>query len=122
MPHAVSTGATAYFSFYWKKASYYFKAVVDSARDDLLRFSFPSVMFRSDKRSYQRKPLESASRARLAIRGHTFEGTLIDISRRGFLCELHLPAGSRHSSRKEKAFTTPWMTGSGWEAKARSGT
>ncbi len=118
---SLGPGATAYFSFYWKKASYYFKADVDSAGDDLLRFSFPSVMFRSDKRSYQRKPLESASRARLAIRGHTFEGTLIDISRRGFLCELHLPAGSQAFFQKGKSlhYTVDDRLGLGSEGQIR---
>ncbi|MGD0726090.1 MAG: PilZ domain-containing protein [Spirochaetia bacterium] len=95
-------GATVYFSFYWKRASYYFKAGAASASDELLIFPFPGVVYRSDKRSYQRKPLQNASRARLGILGHTFEGTLIDISRRGFLCELHLPAESQALFQKGK--------------------
>ena len=95
----VAPGMAAYLAFYWNKGSHYFKAELISARDGLLTFPLPSVVFRTDKRSYQRKPLYSA-RVDLMVPGeaagpHTFEGTLIDISRRGFLCELRVPAESR---------------------------
>ena len=99
----LSLGATAYFSFYWKKASYYFKTEVCSAQNEVLTFSFPGFMFRSEKRSYQRKPLPGASHAVLEMRGQTFEGTLIDVSRRGFLCELHLSAKSQALFRKGRS-------------------
>ncbi|MFI5367720.1 MAG: PilZ domain-containing protein [Spirochaetia bacterium] len=118
---ALTPGATAYFSFYWKKASYYFKAQVAAVSDELLVFPFPGTVFRSDKRSYERKPLQNASRARLGILGHTFEGTLIDISRRGFLCELHLPAESQALFRKGKNlhYTVDDRLGLGSEGQIR---
>ena len=118
---ALTPGAAVYFSFHWNKASYYFKAHVAAVSDGLLVFLFPSVVFRSDKRSYQRKPLQNASRARLGILGHTFEGTLIDISRRGFLCELHLPAESQALFQKGKNlhYTVDDRLGLGSEGQIR---
>lgn len=122
----LAPGATVYFSFYWKKASYYFKAHVAAVSDELLIFPFPGVVFRSDKRSYQRKPLQNASRARLRVLGeksqrHTFEGTLIDISRRGFLCELHLPTESQALFQKGKNlhYTVDDRLGLGSEGQIR---
>jgi ubiquinone/menaquinone biosynthesis C-methylase UbiE/dienelactone hydrolase len=90
---AVTPGQTAYFAFYWNRGSHYFKTTVASVRDDLLLFLIPPVVFRSDKRSYQRKLMQNDARVTLDVFGesserHRFEGSLIDISRRGFLCEL----------------------------------
>ena len=117
----LTPGATLYFSFYWKKASYYFKSNVATVTDRLLIFPFPGVVFRSDKRSYQRKPLQNASRARLGILGHTFEGTLIDVSRRGFLCEVHLPVESQALFQKGKSlhYTVDDRWGLGSEGQIR---
>ena len=89
-------GTAAYFAFYWNKGSHYFKVEIDAVLDGLLVFPFPAVVFRSNKRSYQRKPLQ-ASGVSLTIPGNgseqrTFEGTLVDISRRGFLCEVRVAA------------------------------
>ena len=102
----VKPGDAAYFAFYWNKGSHYFKANVVSVNDDLLTFPFPTVIFRSDKRSYQRKPLQ-ASLVSLTIPGekseHTFEGTLVDISRRGFLCELRVSPEYRRLFHKGKS-------------------
>jgi ubiquinone/menaquinone biosynthesis C-methylase UbiE len=95
----VVPGEAGYFAFYWNKGSHYFKAEIDSFRDGFLTFAIPAVVFRSNKRSYQRKPLQ-ASRVSLTVPGdgsvqHTHHGSLIDISRRGFLCELRVPAESQ---------------------------
>jgi ubiquinone/menaquinone biosynthesis C-methylase UbiE len=118
---ALTPGVAVYFSFYRNKASYYFKAEAASASDELLSFPFPGVVFRSDKRSYQRKPLQNASRVRLGIGGQTFEGELIDISRRGFLCELHLPAESQALFQKGKSlhYTVDDRLGLGSEGQIR---
>jgi ubiquinone/menaquinone biosynthesis C-methylase UbiE/pimeloyl-ACP methyl ester carboxylesterase len=123
---ALTPGVAVYFSFYRNKASYYFKAEAASANDELLSFPFPGVVFRSDKRSYQRKPLQNVSRVRLGVRGekgerHTFEGTLIDISRRGFLCEVHLPAESQAFFQKGKGihYTVDDGLGLGSEGQIR---
>jgi ubiquinone/menaquinone biosynthesis C-methylase UbiE len=102
----VNPGDAAYFAFYWNKGSHYFKAHVTSVSDDILTFPFPTVIFRSDKRSYQRKPLQ-ASGVSLAVVGekseHTFDGTLVDISRRGFLCELRVSPEYRRLFHKGKS-------------------
>ena len=92
----IQPGTAAYFAFYWNKGSHYFKAAIDSVRENLLVFPLPAAIFRSNKRSYQRKPL-NASKVSLTIPGNgseqsTFEGTLVDISRRGFLCEVRVAA------------------------------
>ncbi len=123
---ALTPGVAVYFSFYRNKASYYFKAEAASASDQLLSFPFPVVVFRTDKRSYQRKPLQNVSRVRLGVLGekserHTFEGTLIDISRRGFLCELHLTAESQALFQKGKGihYTVDDRLGLGSEGQIR---
>lgn len=122
----VEPGDAAYFAFYWNKGSHYFKAEVASVRDGLLTFPLPAVIYRSDKRSYQRKPLPDASRVSLGILGasselHTFEGTLIDISRRGFLCELHTLAESHAFFLKGKSirYTVDKRLGLGSEGQIR---
>jgi len=123
---ALTPGVAVYFSFYRNKASYYFKAEAASASDELLSFPFPGVVFRSDKRSYQRKPLQNVSRVRLGVLGerserHTFEGTLIDISRRGFLCEVHLPSEAQAFFQKGKSidYTVDDRLGLGSEGQIR---
>ncbi len=122
----LTPGVAAYFSFYRNKASYYFKAEAATVSDELLSFPFPGVVFRSDKRSYQRKPLQNVSRVRLGVLGekserHTFGGILIDISRRGFLCELHLPAESAAFFQKGKGihYTVDDRLGLGSEGQIR---
>ena len=102
----VPPGTAAYFAFYWNRGSHYFKAAIDSVKGSLMVFPLPAVIFRSNKRSYQRKPL-SASHVSLTIPGNgsellTFEGTIVDISRRGFLCELRVPEDSQSFFLKGK--------------------
>ncbi|MGA2379192.1 MAG: PilZ domain-containing protein [Spirochaetia bacterium] len=121
----IKPGEMAYFAFYWSKGSHYFKAEVASVRDGLLSFPLPTVVFRSNKRSYQRKPLQ-ASRVSIRVLGerserHTFKGSLIDISRRGFLCELHVSSESQAFFLKGKSlrYTVDERLGLGSEGQIR---
>ena len=90
--HNVRQAETAYFSFFWNKGSHYFKTEVVSTGDGLMKFALPSVLYRSNKRSYQRKPLLGSEVNLLVSDGEAGEkelkGALIDISRRGFLCAV----------------------------------
>ena len=88
----------AYFAFYWKGSSHYFKATVTTITSDTMELRFPEAIYRSDKRSYKRKTLELSSAVQLFPEptngfDHSDEGELLDISRRGFLCEI--PHGCR---------------------------
>src|SRR5208337_4868554 len=88
----VKKADVGYFSFFWNKGSHYFKTEVGSLNDDLIRFALPSIVFRSNKRSYQRKPLMGTIVSLKLKDGGSEEvevkGVLLDISRRGFLCEV----------------------------------
>jgi ubiquinone/menaquinone biosynthesis C-methylase UbiE/pimeloyl-ACP methyl ester carboxylesterase len=91
-----NAGRAAYFAFSWKGNSYYYKTAVSACSSDRLSFQLPIVLFRSDNRSYQRKLLQQNSELRLSIaadgeESRSFDGTLINISRRGFLCEIFIP-------------------------------
>ena len=102
MPVVSSNGGTslsrAYFAFFWKGSSHYFKTTIAGTTGNALRLRFPEAIFRSDKRSYKRKSLELSAAVQLiseAREGHAekYDGILIDISRRGFLCEILLAPG-----------------------------
>jgi ubiquinone/menaquinone biosynthesis C-methylase UbiE len=91
-----ATGRAAYFAFSWKANSYYFKTVVAGSSPDRLSFELPKVLFRSDNRSHGRKLMQKGSHLRLSVavdggERRTFDGALINISRRGFLCEVLVP-------------------------------
>ena len=63
------------------------------SRLDGVSFHFPTLVFRSDDRSYQRKTLQDGSDLRITLSAaehpqRAFNGTLVDIGRRGFLCEI----------------------------------
>ncbi len=90
----VKFGEPAYFSFFWSGGSHYFKTHVNFTGGDLVAFPLPPTVFRSNKRSYQRKPLRESTVCLMIEGGESerkIEGTLLDISRRGFLCEVHVP-------------------------------
>jgi ubiquinone/menaquinone biosynthesis C-methylase UbiE len=95
----------AYFSFYLAEGSYYFKTELVRSSDQRLCFRFPEVIYRSEKRSYQRKVLELQSEVDLKITsgdGATlrYKGRLVDISWRGFLCELPLNDQTRSAFKR----------------------
>jgi SAM-dependent methyltransferase/pimeloyl-ACP methyl ester carboxylesterase len=95
--HSEAAPCPAYLAFYWKGSSHYFKTIIAYSTANSLRLRFPAAIFRSDKRSYKRKGLELSAIVRLipedAEGGGAFEGVLLDISRRGFLCEIPLESG-----------------------------
>jgi SAM-dependent methyltransferase len=95
MPHVQSgmPHPPAFFSFFWKGCSHYFKTDIAEVTAKELHLHFPEMVFRSDKRSYKRKHLELRSAVRLTPESggeidETHNGVLLDISRRGFLCEI----------------------------------
>lgn len=87
--------AEAYFSFYADGGSCYFRSTRLPSIDDELRFLLPETLLRCEKRSHQRKLMRLGSEVRLAAEpdpdGHGgIRGRLLDISWRGFLCEVRL--------------------------------
>lgn len=86
-------GRAVYFTFSWNGNSYFFMTEAVDSRADLPSFHLPALVLRSDSRSYQRKLLHADSGLDITISAEecpqrTFRGPLIDISRRGFLCEI----------------------------------
>jgi ubiquinone/menaquinone biosynthesis C-methylase UbiE len=95
----------AYFSFYLADGSYYFKTELVQASDRRLCFRFPEVIYRSEKRSYQRKILELRTEVDLKVPSEDgaefrYKGRLVDISWRGFLCELPLNDRTRSAFKR----------------------
>jgi len=95
----------AYFSFYLAEGSYYFKTQLVRYAERRLCFQFPKVIYRSEKRSYQRKILELRTEVDLSVPSENgtvqrYRGRLVDISWRGFLCELPLTARTRKAFKR----------------------
>jgi len=95
----------AYHSFHLHGGSHYFKCHLEGIASEELRFSYPEVIVQSEKRSYQRKILELGSPLELSLESEgrndeTYIGKLIDISRRGFLCEVALEPGTEMGFKK----------------------
>ncbi len=90
----VKENYTSYFSFYFQGGSYYFKTKLIKYNSDHIIFAYPPVLYQSEKRSYEREFFDdgdddiSISINLDDISGGQFQGKLIDISRRGFLCEV----------------------------------
>jgi ubiquinone/menaquinone biosynthesis C-methylase UbiE len=87
-----------YASFYLNGGSHYFKCFLVEALDHRWVFSNPEVIFQSEKRSYQRKVLTIGSDVEVFLDAaqstqRKLSGKLVDISRRGFLCEVSPRAG-----------------------------
>ncbi|MFH1380398.1 MAG: PilZ domain-containing protein [bacterium] len=82
---------TAYFSFYMHGGSYYFKSELLEFYPNQMVFTYPRILYQSEKRSYQRKFLGETIELSFEHNEETLkyiQGKLIDISRRGFLCEV----------------------------------
>lgn len=80
-----------YVSFYLYAGSYYFKTAIEALSPDALACTVPSLLYRSEKRSYQRKLFGEDNEIFLSFDGTAdgqLKGTLVEISRRGFLCEV----------------------------------
>jgi ubiquinone/menaquinone biosynthesis C-methylase UbiE/dienelactone hydrolase len=82
---------TAYFLFNVRSGTYYFKTNLVEVLESQINFLLPDTVFQSEKRSYQRKII----RENIVFSNITedqskgaFQGTLTNISRRGFLCEF----------------------------------
>lgn len=83
-----------YFSFYLHGSSYYFTSHLAEAGDTRLIFSFPAVLHQSDKRSYARKYISDGIDVFLELDDMPsvkFNGSVENVSRRGFLCNVKLP-------------------------------
>jgi ubiquinone/menaquinone biosynthesis C-methylase UbiE len=81
----------SYFSFYFQGGSYYFKTVFIGYDDGDLIFEFPLILFQLEKRAYNRHV--SFDNVPISIHldemsNRQFQGKVIDISSRGFLCEF----------------------------------
>ncbi len=81
-----------YFSFCLDGGSYYFKSEFSNWSDGKPILQIPQVLYRSEKRSYQRKPLaEAGETVSLSLQDdlqRNIRGRVLDISRNGFLCEV----------------------------------
>ncbi len=91
-----------YFSFYLNGGCYYFKSELLKLTDQELIFAIPPLLYRSEKRSYQRKLLGDEIRlcfGQGTLNANYLQAKLVDISRRGFLCEVPLTSAVESSLR-----------------------
>ncbi|MBD3271985.1 MAG: hypothetical protein GF384_05555, partial [Elusimicrobia bacterium] len=82
-----------YFSFSLRGGSYYFKTEITARDTGRITCRVPHVLYQSEKRSYQRKYLGEDIELVFEYDGKktaNLQGKLVDISRRGFLCEVPL--------------------------------
>ncbi len=82
---------TLFGSFVADAGSFFFSTTVQQIRDAALRCDAPGKLFRSEQRSYGRKILDEGTEFGLMLDGPTareIPARLVDISRRGFLCEF----------------------------------
>lgn len=102
---SVLSGRSAHIGFSSGGGSHYFRTRVVNVESERLVFELPASVMRSDKRSYGRKPLGVGSAVRLLVdhagSDHEVEGRLVDVSRRGFLCEIEasLASALRHGDQ-----------------------
>ncbi|MDA3791259.1 MAG: PilZ domain-containing protein [Desulfobacula sp.] len=79
------------FTFYFKGSSYSFTTKLIKCYNDRVIFEFPPILYKSDQRSYERKFFSDNIDISINLdetSGRQLQGKLIDISRRGFLCEV----------------------------------
>ncbi|MBN2551337.1 MAG: PilZ domain-containing protein [Spirochaetales bacterium] len=91
---------TTYFGFLLNGGSYFFKTSLVERNPGGIVFEIPGTIYRSEKRSYQRKYIEFSSHVDLWISDGSSHSTpvggrLIDISRTGFLCQISVPTEDR---------------------------
>jgi ubiquinone/menaquinone biosynthesis C-methylase UbiE len=87
----LSENHPSYFSFYFQDGSYYFKTKCIGYDNNSMIFAFPPVLYQLEKRAYNREM--SIDNINISIdldemSSRQFQGRLIDISSRGFLCEF----------------------------------
>jgi ubiquinone/menaquinone biosynthesis C-methylase UbiE/c-di-GMP-binding flagellar brake protein YcgR/pimeloyl-ACP methyl ester carboxylesterase len=82
-----------YFSFHIQGSSYYFKSELLVYNQDCLIFAFPKMLYHSEKRSHDRKYLGDGVDISIKLENSPssqLKGKLVNISRRGFLCNVIL--------------------------------
>ncbi len=82
-----------YFSFCLDGGSHYFRSEFFDWSDGTPILKIPEILYRSEKRSYQRKPLSAPEMVSISLKGELSEdrviqGRVLDISRHGLLCEI----------------------------------
>ena len=87
---ALAPEASVYVSFHHHRGSYLFSASILDSSSSSLTITFPDRLYRTEKRSYQRKVLDQPREVRFS---QGFTASLVDISWRGFLCSVELPVG-----------------------------
>ena len=96
----------SYVSFYFKGGSYYFKTKLVKFNNSSLIFSFPFILYQSEKRAYTRELFCGDTDISISldeISGRKVQGRLIDISSRGFLCEFSFDKGIENSIKSGQA-------------------
>jgi len=94
-PSAETKMKTAFFSFTLDGASYSFSTERTGWKDGFGSFQIPSMIYRGEKRSGQRK--NGTGTIELAMSSLKVSGRVIDSSRRGILCEIPVELFSDHS-------------------------
>jgi ubiquinone/menaquinone biosynthesis C-methylase UbiE/c-di-GMP-binding flagellar brake protein YcgR len=87
-----------YFSFHIQGSSYYFKSELLVYNQDCLIFAFPKLLYHSEKRSHDRKYLGDGVEISIKLENSPasqLKGKLVNISRRGFLCNVTLEPSER---------------------------
>jgi len=85
-PSPENHSGTAFFSFTREGASYSFSAERSGWNEGMGSFIIPSVIYRGEKRTGQRK--NDMGNIELELSTETVSGRVIDSSRRGLLCEI----------------------------------
>ncbi|WP_457552436.1 PilZ domain-containing protein [Desulfobacula sp.] len=96
----------SYVSFYFKGGSYYFKTKLVKSYNNALILAFPSILYQSEKRAYNRELFCDNRDISInfdEISGRQVQGKLIDISRRGFLCEFSFDKRIENSIKSGQA-------------------
>lgn len=96
----------AYFSFFLHGSSYYFKSLLRRTGRNRLVFDLPDLVYQSEKRSHERKYIGDDIDISLELDNSPLgriNGKLINISRRGFLCNVVLHPAEREFIKSGQA-------------------
>ncbi|EMS80825.1 tRNA-specific adenosine deaminase TadA [Desulfotignum phosphitoxidans DSM 13687] len=102
----LSENHPSYFSFYFDGGSYYFKTKCIGYDNDSVIFAFPPILYQLEKRACNREMSVDYIQISIHLDGipdRQFQGRLIDISRRGFLCEFSLDQWIENSIKSGQA-------------------
>ncbi len=109
----------AYCSFYLHGSSYYFTTEIREIGTSGIIFAMPSAIHQSDKRSYQRKFINEGIVISLEPEDSPIgrlRGELINISRRGFLCNVRLNPVDRELIQQGQSVTYTFNKDMGLDA------